>query len=179
MSEQTGKICILFQTTILDKSPWDSLKLLQVFANNSVFNTLKGHIYANWRLPSPLVNVASKKCTFSPADSTLRGGGERGKSKRGKSKRDDTLWGTYQYDLYVGITPPPPPPPPHMPECEAKRSRNWFFADLFILGIPIQMELKKYEIKEFTLVSLSYSYSFSDSHTPAQCSCQNEVVRRT
>ena len=53
-------------TTILDKSPWDSLKIWQVFANRSVFNTLKGHICAQWRPPSPLVNVASIKCTFSP-----------------------------------------------------------------------------------------------------------------
>ena len=70
-----------YESTILDKSPWDRLKLWQVVANHSVFNTLKGHIYANWRLPSPL-SMLLRKSALSACWFNF----ERG---RGKSKRDD------------------------------------------------------------------------------------------
>ena len=62
--------------TILDKSPWDSLKIWHVFANRSVFDALEGRVCAKWRPPSPLVNVAPKKCTFSPLIQHWEGEGE-------------------------------------------------------------------------------------------------------
>ena len=69
-------------TTILDKSPWDSLKIWHVFANRSVFDALEGRVCAKWRSPSPLVNVAPKKCTFSPLIQHWEGEGEGG-NRRG------------------------------------------------------------------------------------------------
>ena len=63
-------------TTILDKSPWDSLKIWHVFANRSVFDALEGRVCAKWRPPSPLVNVAPKKCAFSPLIQHWEGEGE-------------------------------------------------------------------------------------------------------
>ena len=63
-------------STILDKSPWDSLKIWHVFANRSVFDALEGRVCAKWRPPSPLVNVAPKKCTFSPLIQHWEGKGE-------------------------------------------------------------------------------------------------------
>ena len=64
-----------FRATILDKSPWDSLKIWHVFANRSVFDALEGRVCAKWRPPSPLVSVAPKKCTFSPLIQHWEGGG--------------------------------------------------------------------------------------------------------
>ena len=64
------------QTTILDKSPWDSLKIWHVFPNRSVFDALEGRVCTKWRPPSPLVNVAPKKCTFSPLIQHWEGEGE-------------------------------------------------------------------------------------------------------
>ena len=79
------------QTTILDNTklqscPWDRLKLWKVFTNHSVFNTLKGHIYPDSRLPSPL-SMLLWKSALSAADSTLRGGGEGG-NRRGTIFRE-------------------------------------------------------------------------------------------
>ena len=68
--------------TILDKSPWDSLKIWHVFANRSVFDALEGRVCAKWRPPSPLVNVAPKKCTFNPLIQHWEGEGGGG-NRRG------------------------------------------------------------------------------------------------
>ena len=68
--------------TILDKSPWDSLKIWHVFANRSVFDALEGRVCAKWRPPSPLVNVAPIKCTFIPPIQHWEGEGGRG-NRRG------------------------------------------------------------------------------------------------
>ena len=68
--------------TILDKSPWDSLKIWHVFANRSVFDALEGRVCAKWRPPSPLVNDAPIKCTFIPLIQHWEGEGGRG-NRRG------------------------------------------------------------------------------------------------
>ena len=70
------------QPTILDKSPWDSLKIWQMFTYRSVFEALEGRVCAKWRPPSPLVNVAPKKCTFSPLIQHWEGEGGGG-NRRG------------------------------------------------------------------------------------------------
>ena len=73
---------IFTESTILDKSPWDSLKIWHAFADRSVFDALEGRVCAKWRPPSPLVNVASKKCTFSPLIQHWEGEGGGG-NRRG------------------------------------------------------------------------------------------------
>ena len=70
--------------TILDKSPWDSLKTRHVFANRSVFDALEGRVCAKWRPPPPWSMLLRKRALSAHWYNIERG---RGKSKRGDFQR--------------------------------------------------------------------------------------------
>ena len=74
--------------TILDKSPWDSLKIWHVFANRSIFDALEGRVCAKWRPPPPWSMLLRKSALSAHWYNIERGGGGgRGKSKRGDFQR--------------------------------------------------------------------------------------------
>ena len=75
------------QTTILDKSPWDSLKIWHVFANCSVFDALEGRVCAKWRPPPPWSMLLRKSALSAHWYNIERGRGGGGGGGGGGNRR--------------------------------------------------------------------------------------------